>query len=332
MPGTAAVWVSPTVRACPGNCARVAQPQARPQRQIQRLPALLAGRIEQHGPGHGQQVAAVVRAPGRPGALRGWGTAWRAMLLAPTTQPSASSVSRPSPSPPSGQPGQFRRSSRAWGKPEAAARLPWRGPTGPPGGAARAARAHPRRSGSSMPMQRPWGSNSGTPAPVAGVVVKEMLAPVEPNGLQAQRRTDGGGAHSRFRQVDTHAANAALARGSHVRVAMALHRRRCRVRRSAWRSSACPQWFGSPAPAPAGRAQQVVVLLLAVVQRRGADGVKRHAPRGLQAARQAALPGPCNPRLHLGAHGRRTVGQQASARLRNQRVAVSSGGARRSAW
>ena len=30
-----------------------------------------------------------------------------------------------------------------------------------------------------------------------------------------------------------------------------------------------------------GRAQQVVVLLLAVAQRRGADGVKRHAPCGL---------------------------------------------------
>ena len=162
-------------------------------------------------------------------------------------------------------------------------------------------------------------------AAVAAVVVKEMLAPVQPHGLQfGQRGADGGGAHGGLRQVDAHAANGAGAGVAAVAGALHVHHDAVRVGQDG-KVAHARNGAGELVQHGPGRVQQVVVLLLAAAQGRGAHHVKGHRLRGLATAVQAALPRARNPGLQGGARGQRAVIHQGAARLGDEGVAVVVG-------
>ena len=111
-----------------------------------------------------------------PGLRSGRGSNCRAVVLVPSTWPSSSSVTRPSLSPPSAPPGQFNRISQSCGRDSSSA-----------SSIARADRATRCRSSgrsgtstpvrSSMPMQRPSGSNRGAPAQLYALLSSQKCSP-----------------------------------------------------------------------------------------------------------------------------------------------------------
>ena len=163
-----------------------------------------------------------------------------------------------------------------------------------------------------------WGAGTA----VAGVVVEEVLAPVQPHRLQlGQGCADGGGAHGRLRQVDAHAPDGMHPCVAVVDGALHVHRDAARIgeHREVVHAGDGTGEMGQHRPR---RLQQMAVLLCHAAQHGGAHQVERHALAGRMPLRQAALPGAHDPGLDAQRRRHLALAEQGGAGAVDQVLAL----------